>query len=336
MPRNKRIDPPGAWHHVMNRGLARRPVFETQEDIRFFLSRLAWASRRHGIEIHAWAVLTTHFHLLVRCPKGGLSRALAWIANQYVRWFNRRRRRDGSLFRGRFTSKLVVGATHWDAVVRYIDRNPVEAGLALNPVEYPFCSAYHYNRPKGPVWATRTSIEATVSVAAGREVYRPSDYGDVFDCPSPRAFQWLVETRAAFTDAAVDPLDDLLEAAPARVREHLLRSATRADGHRKVPPVAPPWAIDEAVREHAVEDPDWTVTVLGHRRKAWPALRAGLLQTVACLPTAEVALRLRKSQSQAARMTRNHAQLMAHDHSYARRAAQCVQEALHTSFAKRG
>ena len=78
MARRPRLDCEGAWHHVMNRGIARRPIFEGRGDIRFFLSRVARAVRRGELEVHAYCVLPTHFHMLVRSP-AGLSPAL-WLA----------------------------------------------------------------------------------------------------------------------------------------------------------------------------------------------------------------------------------------------------------------
>ena len=65
MARSSRRDEPGAWHHVMNRGLAKRTVFENREGMRYFKSRIAYATRRAELEVHAFAILTTHFHFLV-------------------------------------------------------------------------------------------------------------------------------------------------------------------------------------------------------------------------------------------------------------------------------
>ena len=110
MPRLPRLDRAGRWFHVMNRGLARRPEFETEQDIRYFLSRVARAVRRDGLEIDVVCVLTTHFHVLVRIPIGHLSEAMLRIQNEYVRSFNRTRRRDGSLFRGRLVSQSGRGS----------------------------------------------------------------------------------------------------------------------------------------------------------------------------------------------------------------------------------
>ena len=70
MARRNRCDTPGSWHHVVNRGIAKRPLFEDRDDIRYFLSRLAHEVRRGRIEVHAYCILTTHYHLLVRSPRG--------------------------------------------------------------------------------------------------------------------------------------------------------------------------------------------------------------------------------------------------------------------------
>ncbi|MCC7139029.1 MAG: transposase, partial [Planctomycetes bacterium] len=79
----------------MNRGIARRAVFETRADVRAFLCLLAVAVRRRKIEVIAFCFMTTHFHLVLRSLDGHLSETLRWVLNVYVRWFNRRRRRDG-------------------------------------------------------------------------------------------------------------------------------------------------------------------------------------------------------------------------------------------------
>ena len=108
MARRPRQDHPDSGHHVINRGLAKRPLFEDREDIRFFLSRLAHEVRRGRIEVHAWCVLTTHFRPLVRSQIGEVSEALRRSQNVYSRFLNRGHRRNGTLVRGRFFSKPVA------------------------------------------------------------------------------------------------------------------------------------------------------------------------------------------------------------------------------------
>ncbi len=89
-----RDDEPGAWWLITNRGLAKRPVFETSRDVERFLALLGKAVARGEIEVHAYTIMTTHFHLLVRSLRGTISEAMRRITNDYVRWFNRSRRRD--------------------------------------------------------------------------------------------------------------------------------------------------------------------------------------------------------------------------------------------------
>ena len=81
----------------MNRGIARRTLFERREDFRYFSAQLARAVHRGEIEVHAFCLMTTHYPLLVRSPRGELARAMGRAQLAYSRWFNRSRQRDGSL-----------------------------------------------------------------------------------------------------------------------------------------------------------------------------------------------------------------------------------------------
>jgi len=137
MGRTPRHDGPGEWHHVMNRGIARRTVFENRRDVRFFLSRLARAVRAGWIEVHAYCVMTTQFQLLVHSKDPRLSRTMQRVLNDDVRWFNRGRKRDGPLFRGRFRSQPVDSLEYRRRLVRYIDDNPVLARLVPVPSLFP-------------------------------------------------------------------------------------------------------------------------------------------------------------------------------------------------------
>lgn len=86
MARPPRPDQPGSWHRVLYCGLAKRPLFEGQVDIRSLLSKLAREVRKGRLELHAWCLLTTHFHLLVRSPAGALSEARRRARNDLSRF----------------------------------------------------------------------------------------------------------------------------------------------------------------------------------------------------------------------------------------------------------
>ncbi len=101
----------------MNRGIARRTLFETGRDCRYFLFRVARSVRRCELEVHALCLMTTHYHMHVRSPRAALASAMQRIQNEYVRWFNRSRRRDGTLYRGRFCSRPVRTIAYRPATV---------------------------------------------------------------------------------------------------------------------------------------------------------------------------------------------------------------------------
>jgi REP element-mobilizing transposase RayT len=214
----------------MNRAIGRRTAFETQADLRYFLAQLAREVRAGRIEIHAFCVLGTHYHLLARSPRGELAEAMRRVQNAYVRWFNRTRRRDGPLFRGRYLSRLVRDDDYRRTLVRYIDFNAVEARLAARPDEYPFCSARSYASRAGPRWLTRTWVEGVVARHAEATSFDPRDYPKVFGTGLSSRTRQLVE-RAILRPASVpDDVVDFVAAAPERVRDWMERKAMLADG----------------------------------------------------------------------------------------------------------
>ena len=144
MVRKPRNDSPGTWHHAMNRAIARRPIFETREDVRYFLAGVARSVRRGQLEVHAWCVMTTHFHMLVRSPIGELSEAMHRIQNAFTRYFNRKRRRIRGAARGNMSkARDHVGCTgngskSWSpsdrlrgASIRVLIRDPRMSGSVM-------------------------------------------------------------------------------------------------------------------------------------------------------------------------------------------------------------
>ena len=123
-------------------------------------------------------------------------------------------------------------------LVAYIDQNPVGARLVRSPCAYPYGSAWHYARPAGPRWLSRTWVEEVVRAAAGRAEYRPHDYAGAFGRAARGAVEHFVEARCAASDDA-DPLDDLVVASPAAVGRWMRRKALLADGTRPGLPVVP-------------------------------------------------------------------------------------------------
>lgn len=146
MPRPSRIDYQGALHHVMNRGAAKRTVFPESVYFELFLGLLADAAKEHRLQIHAYCLMSNHFHLLVESDAGELSEAMRDLTGRFTRIVNGWNGEDGPIFRGRFKSVPVRSERQFLLVSRYIHLNPAEAGLVQTPVEWPWSSAAAYLR----------------------------------------------------------------------------------------------------------------------------------------------------------------------------------------------
>ncbi|MHC4469907.1 MAG: transposase [Planctomycetota bacterium] len=323
----RRFDEKGSWHHVWNRGAAKRPVTFKPEHVRYFQSRLARVHRRGLLEVHAYTFLLNHFHLLVRSPIGELSEALRVVQNEYVRWFNRRHKRDGSLFRGRFGSALVTTEGYLIDLVRYIDRNPVEARVVKSAGMYPFGSAIHYARERGPRWLTRDRLESIVCLSGGLRTYRPEAYREVFGAATDATAE-LIERRMSRGTPGPDPLDDLLGAAPEAVKAWLRRKSVLADGRPEVVPAVSTIALGSSVEGAERADPAWTVRPYSRRKSAWALLRIGLYRDACGLTCREIAMRCGCSHSTVVRGIEIHAAMLERDELYAERAAEVLAEAL--------
>ena len=169
MSRPLRIQYPGAVYHIMNRGRARQLTFVDDTDYRAFLETLAEAHRLWDLEVFAYSLMRNHYHLCLRTPKGNLSRIMRHVDGIYTQRFNRRHRRDGTLFRGRYKAILIDADEYLAAVVRYIHLNAVEAGLVKMPEAYRWASHQYYLKAKGtPGWLdTKEAIEQI----GGRQVF---------------------------------------------------------------------------------------------------------------------------------------------------------------------
>ena len=146
MARPLRIEYAGAWYHAMNRGLQKCPIFVNNQDRRCFLDILGEITQIFSIEVHAFSLMDNHYHLLLHTPAAGLSRAMRHLNGLYTQRFNKAHDRDGPLFRGRYKALLVDHNDYLTQLIRYIHRNPVEAGLCPQARQHPWTSHYDYLR----------------------------------------------------------------------------------------------------------------------------------------------------------------------------------------------
>ena len=133
MPRQARLDIPGLIHHVMARGIEGRDIFLDDEDRLGFLKRLADAvDRPVGPCLYAWALMSNHFHLLLRPGESGLAPVMRRLMTGHAVTYNKRHKRQGHLFQNRYKSFVVEEESYFLELVRYIHLNPVRAGIVRN------------------------------------------------------------------------------------------------------------------------------------------------------------------------------------------------------------
>lgn len=292
----------------MNRGIARRTVFEGRADCEAFLDFIGEAVERGDLEVHAYALMATHFHLLGRSPRGRMSEAMRRAQLSYVRCFNRRRRRDGPLFRGRFRSRPVDSMAYRRVLVSYIDSNPVAAGIVARPEHYPYGSARGYLLGDGPAWLCRDWVESEVRAASGRESFHPNEYSYRFPPKLPESVREWVERRIERgAPAPEDDFEHLLGAAPAKIREWAVRKAMLADGTTPGEPVFPVDLVTGAVTSRI---PLLAAPTLNGRRQLPNLLLAGVLRDLCGLTYDEIADRLGRRRSTVVDDVRIHHGLM--------------------------
>jgi len=149
MSRPLRIQYPGAWYHVMNRGRRGEAVFSEARDYTAFIELIKEAVEMWKVRVAAYCLLSNHYHLLIQTPEGNLSRCMRHLNGVYTQSFNRSYHCDGPLFRGRYKSILVDADSYLLELVRYIHRNPVEAGMVDELYKYPWSSHKGYLSASG-------------------------------------------------------------------------------------------------------------------------------------------------------------------------------------------
>lgn len=171
MPRPVRIQYKHAFYHVMNRGLAGHAIFHGAGYYADFLTTLGECHTRFDARIHAYCLMKNHYHLLIETPRANLDRIMRHLNGVYTQRYNRRKRSDGRLFRGRYKAILVDEDAYLLEVGRYIHRNPLEVKGASKTILSKFSqSSYlaYVNKASSPEWLAR---EKTYRMLGRRDRY---------------------------------------------------------------------------------------------------------------------------------------------------------------------
>lgn len=141
MPRKPRFYLPRVPAHLVQRGNDRQPVFFDEQDYRHYLRWLEDGARRHGCQVHAYVLMTNHVHLLVTpSKKESISRMIQYVGRHYVTYINKEYGRTGTLWEGRHKGSVISSVEYFLACSRYIELNPVRAGMVEHPRDYVWSS----------------------------------------------------------------------------------------------------------------------------------------------------------------------------------------------------
>ena len=145
MARQPRLTVPGYPHHIIQRGNNRQLIVRDDADRQRLLDLLAEHSLRCRVALHAYVLMDNHFHVLATPDTAdGVPQMMQAVGRSYVRYFNNRHGRSGTLWEGRYRSTLIETDRYLLACMAYIDLNPVRAGMVAQAADYPWSSHGHY------------------------------------------------------------------------------------------------------------------------------------------------------------------------------------------------
>ena len=160
MPRYARLFLPKVPLHIVQRGHDRRPVFIQRQDYEYYLSNLVQAKEKFDVRLYAYCLMTSHVHLVV-APFGNpanISALMRTIAARQTRHVNRLEGRTGTLWEGRFKASLVDSDAYFLGCCRYVDLNPVRAGITEDPVDYEWSSYQYLSGSRAADWLDQNPV----------------------------------------------------------------------------------------------------------------------------------------------------------------------------------
>ncbi len=157
MARRPRIDLPG-YHHIVNRGVNRTDIFSDADDKEKFLQIVCKACRIYGVIVHDYCLMDNHYHMLIENSGENLSLFMRQINANYAIYYNKKTKRTGHLWQGRYSSWYIYNEAYLYRTIKYIEFNPIEAGMVQNIRDYPFTLASVLLRGKEIPLCTRESM----------------------------------------------------------------------------------------------------------------------------------------------------------------------------------
>lgn len=142
MARRPRIEIAG-YYHIINRGVEQRVIFKEKDDYEYFEELMCFYMKSYGITLHNYCLMSNHYHLLIEISQENLSKFMRQLNMSYAIYFNKKYKRVGHLWQGRFKSWYVTDEAYLYTLMLYIEQNPLKAKMVTTLEAYPY-SSYHY------------------------------------------------------------------------------------------------------------------------------------------------------------------------------------------------
>ena len=160
MARLPRIDLAG-FHHVINRGVEKRKIFSNKDDFEHFLTLLCTLCSKYEVTVHSYCLMSNHYHLLIETQQENLSKFMRALNAQYAAYFNRKNKRVGHLWQGRFKSWFITDEAYLYTLIKYIEYNPLKAKMVKELKDYPYSSYNAFTNNSTPLTCLKSSVMFT-------------------------------------------------------------------------------------------------------------------------------------------------------------------------------
>lgn len=213
MARPLRIEYEGAIYHVTARGNERSKIFFTKRDYQKFKEYLADGESKYGFILHAYVLMTTHYHLIIETPDGNLGKIMHFLNGSYTTYINIKRKRSGHLFQGRYKAILVDKDSYLLELSRYLHLNPVRAKIVEKPEDYPHSSYGSYISDRKEEIVTRHMILSMLSGTGENrgeryKVFVESTLGEELKSPLEKVYGGMMLGGEGFIREVLSRLDN--------------------------------------------------------------------------------------------------------------------------------
>jgi len=209
MPRKPRIEIAG-YYHIVNRGVDRMNIFRHNDDYEYFEELMCFYMKSYGITLHNYCLMPNHYHLLIEITQENLSKFMRQLNMNYAIYFNKKYKRTGHLWRGRFKSWYITDEAYLYTLMRYIEQNPLKAKMVKSLEAYPYSSYHHFLEKTIPeclhnAWIVQNHGSDTEAI---RQMLQESaDYGELQELKKASA---LVEAPNIDKKPNIHKLEKLL------------------------------------------------------------------------------------------------------------------------------